>query len=470
MPDRLARAGGPLYWPIADLKQAYSKGELRPTEVLDEALERLSAINPKLNAFIGVTEALARSQADAADQAYRAGTAGPLAGIPVSIKDTFDIAAHISTRGSLVFRNNRAAGDSGAVARLRAAGAVFVGKTNTAEFGQSATTDNRLGDECVNPWDTARTPGGSSGGGAASVAAGIVTAALAADGGGSIRIPAAFCGLFGIKPTFGACKDEGGFRAMSDFCCPGPLAWRVADAREVLEVLSETPLPRRASVRPLRIAWCPSPDDRPVNPGVAAVVAGAVRTLEDLGHRVTPTKLPLDGWAEAFGPLVLEEEGRERGHLLREQGDLLTRYEASSLEAALRLTPQALAAAREHLGRFRARIHALFENVDVIATPTTAVTAFPIGQRPKTVDGKAVDWLWGAFPFTAPYNVAQTPAVSIPCGFHDGLPVGLQLVGALGRDLALLNLSEELEQAFALDRSRVVRMWSRQSPATKVSA
>jgi Asp-tRNA(Asn)/Glu-tRNA(Gln) amidotransferase A subunit family amidase len=463
MPE--SRSLHPLYWPIAALRAAYARGELSPAQVLEDALARLTTFNPRLNAFLCTLEQLAGKQAISAGKAYRNGTAGPLAGIPISIKDTFDISGAVSTRGSLVYRAHVAQADSGAVRRLRAAGALFVGKTNTAEFGQSATTDNRLGGDCRNPWNVSRTPGGSSGGAAASVAAGIVTAALGADGGGSIRIPAAFTGLVGIKPTYGLCRDEGGFPAMSDFCCPGPLAWRVADARIMLSVLSERQLTRSKMKAPLRVAWCPRPEGRPVDPGLAGVVASAARQLSALGHEVEEVDVPVAGWKEAFGPLVLEEEGRLRGHLLRDCRDMLTGYEAAALDAAASLDVSSVMDAREQCRIFQARIDAFLTRYDVIATPTTAVTAFPVGERPRMIAGEPVDALWGAFPFTAAFNVAGTPAASIPCGFIDGLPAGLQLVCARGRDALLLDIAEALEECLHIDVSTIQRRFASERAA-----
>jgi Asp-tRNA(Asn)/Glu-tRNA(Gln) amidotransferase A subunit family amidase len=454
--------GNPLYWPITALRQAYASGKLSPEDVLRSAYARLKVYNPELHAFLCTLEDLAFEQAAAARKAYRDGVAEPLAGIPISIKDTFDVAGAVSTRGSLIYRSNVATLDSGAVRRLRAAGAVFVGKTNTAEFGQSATTDNRLGEECRNPWDLNCTPGGSTGGGAASVAAGIVVAALGADGGGSLRIPAAFSGLVGFKPTFGLVQDEGGFRAMSDFCCAGPLAWRVADAREMLSVLAERSLVRGVVKGPLRVAWCPRPEGRPVDPELSLQAAAAARKLASLGYELEESPLPIAGWNNVFGPLVLEEEGRLRGHLLTSHRDSLTDYERATLEAAAELDAGTVEAARQDFRAFQMRMDAFFETYDLIVTPTTSVPAFRVGQRPQSIAGERVDSLWGAFPFTAAFNVAGTPGASIPCGFVRGMPVGLQLVCGRGRDAELLNIAEDLEEALAIDLSTVIGRFSEQ--------
>ena len=467
MPD--PRAQHPLYWPIAALHAAYAKGELSPEAVLRDSLARLNAFNPRLHAFLCTLEKTATAQAQAAARAYREGTAGPLAGIPLSIKDTFDVAGAVSTRGSLAYRDHVAQADSGAVRRLRAAGAVFVGKTNTAEFGQSATTDNRLGEDARNPWNLNCTPGGSTGGGAASVAGGIVTAALGADGGGSLRIPAAFTGIVGFKPTFAACADENGFPAMSNFCCPGPLVWRIADARAMLSVLAERSYARGTSKRPLRVGWCLRPQGRPVDPGVAAAASAAVRKLADLGHNVEEAELPIDGWDDIFGPLVLEEEGRLRGHLLASHRDQLSEYERTSLEAAANLKGDVVAAARNKLGAFQVRMDDFFANWDLIVTPTTAVPSFRVGERPQRIAGERVDLLWGAFPFTAAFNVAGTPGTSIPCGLASGLPVGLQLICARGRDGSLLDIAEDLEEALTFDAAPVIARFSEQRRAETVS-
>lgn len=320
----------------------------------------------------------------------------------------------------------------GAVRRLREAGAVFVGKTNTPEFGQSATTENLLGDGCRNPWNPSRTAGGSSGGGAVSVAVGMASLALASDGGGSIRIPAAFCGLFGIKPTFGLVEDEDGFLGMTDFACPGPVARRVADARIFLAVLARARFARRHIEKTLRVAWCPRPEGRPVDRRVSALTLAAAETLASLGHEMEEVELPVDGWQEIFRILVLADEWRFRGELYATAADRLTDYERKTLEAAEPLAPAQIAEARQALGEYRARFADFFEAYDLIVTPTTATVTFPLGRRPRTIAGEAVDRLWGAFPFTPMFNVAGCPAASVPCGLVEGLPAGIQLIAPAG--------------------------------------
>jgi Asp-tRNA(Asn)/Glu-tRNA(Gln) amidotransferase A subunit family amidase len=445
---------------VAELGSGYRAGTYTPVEVTEAILERIDGLDGHLHSFIEVTSDLALAQAAEAGRRIAAGESAPLLGIPVSIKDAFHIEGVVTTLGSLVHRNHVAKADSGVVRRLRAAGAVFIGKTNTAEFGQSATTDNLLGPDTANPWDLGRTPGGSSGGAASSVAAGLATVAVGSDGGGSVRIPAAFTGLFGVKPSPGVCLDEKGFRAMTDFVSPGPLARSVADARVVLGVLADRRYRRGSPPRRLRIAYTPRPEGRPVDPDVVKALEEAAKTLETLGHHVIETDLPLCGWQDVFGPLVLDDEHRERGHLLAHQPDSLTRYERSSLRAALALDPAAVQRAEALLPAYRRHVDELFAQYDLLLTPTVAVPAFELGQRPDAIDGEPVEQLWGAFPFAVPFNVAGVPAASVPCGFAAGLPVGAQLVSPTGTEEFLLNVSEQLEQAVRFDHSAMPGRWA----------
>ena len=449
----------PLFWPASRLLRAYERRDLSPVEVMRHALERIAAYNDHLGAYLAVAEAPALGQAAAAERDYAAGRLRPLLGVPVSVKDLFDVQGLPTTLGSLASSRDAAAADSGAVRRLRAAGAVLLGKTNTSEFGQSATTENLLGPPARNPWDLRRTAGGSSGGAAASVAAGLASVALGSDGGGSIRIPAAFCGLVGIKPTVGLCRDEGGFRGMSDFACPGPLARTVPDARLLLEALADRRFPRDRVPRPLRIAWCPTLEGRPVDARVRELTEGALERLLGLGHRLVEGEPPVAGWMDVFRTLVLAEEWEQRGDLLGPGSPMLTDFEARTLIAGSRVTAAEKESAARQLAAFRARFRAFFEGCDLLVLPATAVPAFAVGERPKLIANHAVDWLWGAFPFTPMFNVAGAPAATLPCGLVDGLPVGLQLVAAPAADQLLLDVCEELEQQLEAPGQAVADAW-----------
>lgn len=451
---------------VAQLGAAYRCRELSPVEVAGAFLDRIQEVNPQLHAFVTVTSDAALEQAANAERRFAGdGPTSALTGIPVALKDAFHVAGVKTTLGSLVYRDQVSKSDSGVVRRLRAAGSVFTGKTNTAEFGQSATSANRLGPDTGNPWDVGRTPGGSSGGSASAVAARLSAVAVGSDGGGSIRIPAAFCGVFGLKTSLGLCPDEKGFRAMTDFVGPGPMTSTVADARPLLSVLAGRDY-ARTIVPKLRVAYCPRPEGRPVAPGIAQAVESVARYFEALGHEVVQTELPLEGWNDVFGPLVLEDEHRERGHLLADHADQLTRYERSSLRAALAMDPAAVALAHDLLPQYRQRIAAFFTNYDVVLTPATALPPFGLAERPTHVDGHKVDPLWGPYPFAVPFNVAGVAAASVPCGFADGLPVGAQLAVAAGAEQLLLDISEDLEEAIGFDRMAVVSRWGRAKAPT----
>ena len=442
---------GTLDLTVAELSRAYRQRSLSPRDVAEEALLRIERLDVQLHAFTTLTPHLLLEQADAAEQRLHGGEEGPLLGVPVSIKDVFDVEGVRSTFGSLVYRDNIAVRDCGAVVRLRAAGALFTGKTNTPEFAQSATCENRLGPDTANPWDQRRTPGGSSGGAAVSVAAGMATVALGSDGGGSLRIPAAFTGLVGMKPSTGVCPDEGGFVSMADFSTPGPLARSVDDVRRVLGILADTPFGRGRVPRTLRIGWCARPEGRPVAMEVSRGTAGAVAVLEAMGHHVDEVEVPVRGWYDIFGPFVLDTEHRSRGHLLESHASELTSYERNTLEAARRQAQRNRGLPRDALRAYRYQMARFFDDIDIAVTPATAVQPFAIGCRPTTVEGVPIDTLWGPFPFTAPFNVAGVPALSLPCAIANRLPVGVQLVAARGHDALLLDAAEALEEALALD-------------------
>ena len=451
----------PVFWPIKDLIAAFVSKELSPVEVTNSTLDRIAAFDGELHSYLSVTAEQARGQAKAAAEQYRlgAGPFAPLLGVPLSIKDLFDISGETTTLGSLAYGQEVAETDSTPVALLRTAGAAFLGKSNTAEFGQSATTDNLLGPDCGNPWDPSRTSGGSSGGAASSVGAGLASAALGSDGGGSIRIPAALCGLFGLKPTFERAPADASFHAMTEFVGSGPITRTVADARVLLEVLLSRPFKTPTDKVIRRIAWCPAPENHVIDPEVRAAATKAVKMLEAHGHVVEEVSLPLDGWTEAFGPLVLADEWRYRRHLLEEYKDQLTTFVRKSIEAGAAVTEEEIDAALRLKQEIGGRVAALFSDYDIIVTPTTACSAFPLGARPAEIDGKKIHSLWGPFPFTAPFNVSGSPAASVPVGLVGGMPVGLQVVGAHHREDIVLDVCEEIEQGITFPGTEMAKRW-----------
>ncbi len=465
------------FWPVEKQVSSFAAGEISPVELTEALLARIGAFDAPLHSYLAVTPELALAQAREAEARYRresgAAPLPPLLGVAVSIKDLFDVAGVRTTLGCRLSQGGPAQADSAVVTRLRRAGAVFLGKTNTAEFGQSATTENRLGPGCANPWNPQRTAGGSSGGAAASVAAGLASTALGSDGGGSIRIPAAMCGLFGLKPTINSVPDDGPFRAMTDFSCPGPIVRRVADARRFLHAILNHDVGTRDTTARFRIGWCAAPGDRPIDPAVQAVTDSACSLLGELGHEVKPISLSFDGWMDAFGPLVLADEWRLRRHLLDKHVSELTDYARRAIAAGGRVTPDDLQTARARKDEFRRRLKSVFDDHHLIVTPSTACAAFPIGTRPRRIDGHPVDPLWGPFPFTAPINVSGSPAASVPVGLADGLPVGLQVIGPWHSERALLDACEQLEEAVGFPSGEMPRRYAMplgqlSSPAPKV--
>ncbi len=460
MPDPKPQIESPLFWPVEKLISAYRARELSPVDVLREAQARADAFDGEMNIYVTRMDDLAEQQARDAEAAYKDGTAKPLSGVPVSIKDAFQVKGYLTTYGSLKYRDHISKIDTGVSARLRASGAMMMGKTNTAEFGQSATTDNLLGPDTTNAWNTKHTSGGSSGGAVSSVAAGLVSIAIGSDGGGSIRIPAGFSGVFGMKPSFGLVKDEGGGGAMDAFVCPGPLARTVDDARHLLNVLAERDFRRASPRHPLKIAVCAQPEGRPVDAGVLKNFHDVLQVLQATGHDLIDVDLPVQGWKQVFGPLVLADELRERGHYLDQDLAELSDYERITLLAARKINQSSVEHARELMTEYRQRFDDYLAGYDAVLTPTNSVPAFELGNRPTEIAGQRVSELWGAFPFTAPFNVAGVPAASLPCGLVDGLPVGLQVIMKQGRDGALLDLCEEFETALQFDNTAMKERWS----------
>jgi Asp-tRNA(Asn)/Glu-tRNA(Gln) amidotransferase A subunit family amidase len=432
---------------VRQLRDAYRRRSLSPVEVVQALLDRIEEDEPSLGAFITPTPGLALKLAREAERAYRGGSGDrPLLGVPVSVKDVFPVRGERTTFGSLVFKDFVTRYDCGVVRRLREAGAVIVGKTNTPEFGLSATTENRIVGPARNPWDSQLTAGGSSGGAAASVGGQLATVGVGSDGGGSIRIPAAFCGLVGVKPTQGLCRNERGFQGMV-FSCPGVISRDVGDARDMLEVLAGRRYETKAS-GVMRLAFDARPGGLPVDPGVGRALSKAVAQLEDRGHRVERVEAPVDNWRPPFTTLVLAQEWRQRGTLLRLHRELLTDHTVRTLEAGSKVTSRSIKEARAAAQSYSVNLDTFLMEYDALILPVTAVTAFAVGQRPRMIDGTPVDTLWGPFPFTAAANLAGVPAISVPCGLVGGLPAALQLVGRRGSEERLLNLAEECYDAW----------------------
>ncbi|QGN58828.1 amidase [Nostocoides sp. HKS02] len=454
--------------------------DVSAVEVSEAFLRRIDAENPRVNAFTTVTHDLALETARRLDARAASGQPlGVLHGLPVAIKDLFDLRAGVrSTFGSVPLRNHVPQQTALYVQRLEDAGAVIVGKTNAPEFGHKGVTDNLVSGPTRNPFDLSRNAGGSSGGAAAAVAAGMVPLAQGTDGGGSVRIPASWCGVYGIKPSFGRVADVSrpdAFISSSPFVSVGPLARGVADAALMLAAMAgphaRDPFSLPASMTNLadvargglhgkRVAFSPDLGGFPVDPAVSATIKASLIVLEQAGAVVEEIafKLPADQlelaalWNRLMGVLYSDsfEAVKQWGTdiLADHLQDLTPAFRTMVVAAQSRTAMEARADERLRTTVLDAVEDAL-EGYDFLVSPTLAVTA--VANRddghttgPSTVEGVQVDPSIG-WCLTYPFNFTGHPAASVPAGFVDGLPVGLQIVGHRHDDAGVLAASAAFE-------------------------
>jgi aspartyl-tRNA(Asn)/glutamyl-tRNA(Gln) amidotransferase subunit A len=456
-----AMTDDPALLPAATLIKLYREGALSPVEATLAALKRIEQHNEALNAFCLVDGEAALEAALRSEERWRIkAPRGRLDGVPVSIKDL------VLTRGWPTRRGSKAIDpeqpwdeDAPAVARLREHGAVLLGKTTTPEFGWKGVTDSPLTGITRNPWDPARTPGGSSGGAAAAVATGMGALAVGTDGGGSIRIPAGFTGIFGLKPSFGRVPAYplSPFGTLSHL---GPMTRTVEDAALMLTVLAE-PDPRDwyalpadgtdytngldGGVADLRIAFSPTLGGHRVDPEIAALVAAAARSFAELGAAVEEAEPELPDCAAAFRTHWYAGAANLLSGFTEDQKALmdpsLVEIAAEGAGYAL-LDYLAAVRTREAVGVAMNRFH---QRYDLLLTPSLPIPAFEAGleQPPDDDRGRWVDWT----PFTYPFNLSRQPAASVPCGLTGvGLPAGLQIVGPLHADALVLRAARAYER------------------------
>jgi len=451
------------FTPAYQLRELIKQKKLSPVELLNAIFRRMDEINPKLNAYLTLTQEEACQTAREAEKAVSAGDKlGPLHGIPVSIKDLVETKGIRTTFGSLALRDHIPQTEDGTmIKRLRQAGAIIIGKTNTPECGLAAHTENRLA-KTRNPWNTARTPGGSSGGASAAVAAGISPLAQGSDGGGSIRIPSGLSGVFGIKPTYGRVPVDIHDWGVSHVSCWGPITRNVRDAALMLNVMAgsdgidytciRTPHPDYLKaldekLGTLRIAY--SPDlgyGVRVDPVVSNAVEQAVKVFENLGHSVEKATPKVSPPFELWDINASTRYFIPYRFLLEEHPDEITDYVKTYLEVARDATGIEVAKSWIEVEKIRAAMLDFFQEYDLLLAPTTAVPAVNIGQRDKSLGKGGIDWAF--CPFTATFNFSRNPAASIPCGFSpDGLPIGLQIIGRLEDEVTVFCASAAFEQA-----------------------
>jgi aspartyl-tRNA(Asn)/glutamyl-tRNA(Gln) amidotransferase subunit A len=445
--------------------------EVSSLDVTRAYLKRIERLNPRLNAYISVTAELAEAQARAADHEIGAGVyRGPLHGVPVGIKDLFDVEGVPTTFGSKILEDSVARGDAAVVARLKHAGAVVLGKHNLHEFAFGITSENPHFGAVRNPWNLARIPGGSSGGTASAVAAGLCAAGIGSDTGASIRAPASFCGVVGLKPTYGRVSRRGALPLAWSLDHAGPLARSVADCALMLQAIAgydaddpgsaDTPVPTfaealDAGVNGLRVGLPREYFFDVVEPDVDRLVRDALRVLEDLGARVEEVSVPHAAHAQVAGNLIMSTEAAAwHARWLRERpqdygADVLARIRGGQLVRAVDYL-----ASQQLRTLLQDDFRRAFERVDVLVAPTVPLVAPPIGHTQTPYGPLNVAPRGIANRATVPCNLTGMPAISVPCGFSDGLPVGLQIMGAAFDEARVLRVAAAYESATPWRASR----------------
>ncbi|WP_207461628.1 amidase [Azospirillum sp. SYSU D00513] len=448
---------------IAALQRAYRARALSPVELISSVLEGIARADPGLNGFLTVAGESALAAARRAEGLLASGgPLPPLFGVPLAVKDAEVTAGIRTTFGSRVFADHVPAENTIHVQRLIDAGAIIVGKTNTPEFTLLGETCNALGPDCRNPADPSRTTGGSSGGSAAAVAAGLVPLATGTDTAGSITIPAAFCGVFGLKPTHRRIPVWPNWDDWPLLYDVGPITRTVEDAALALTVAAgfdardpyclRGPVPDfiaalEAPPRRLRIAWTPTIAGQPVESACADVVAKLAETFSRLGHevvRAAPDVEPAGAIAEDIGAV---EEHRARGHLLAKR-DLLHPETAALLDLGRAMDPARYAEALVRRQLVVRRFELFFDEHDLLLAPATACPAFPLRQPPAVIGGRPVqpDWV-GFAPFNMYASLAGSPVASLPVGKDAGLPLGVLVFGPSGADTLVLQAAEAARRA-----------------------
>ncbi|MBL26662.1 MAG: amidase [Rhodospirillaceae bacterium] len=442
-------AGALARLPATALIEGYAKGDFTPSEVIEDVIAALEVVDARCNVVVTPMYEQARTAAREATEAWRNGTAtGSLAGVPVSVKDLVFVKDVPAAAGAPTLKDFVPAEDAAIVSALRAAGAVLTCKTTTCEAGYKLTADSPLSGVTRNPWRLDRTSGGSSGGAAAGVAAGAGPLAVGTDAVGSIRVPSSFCGVFGIKPTFGLVPRAPGFFPPSwgSLAHTGPIGRTVADVALMLEVMagydsrdavSLPQPPRRFMDAPddlsgVRIAFSPDFGYAAIDPEVRSAFETAVVTLAGLGAEMIddrPTIEP-DILEQILKPIGYTEQasavnGRPEAELALSEPEFVAVVKSGRVYRGTDYMD-----ATHRRAQLRKAFHGLFQRVDALVTPTVAVTAFAAGTiGVDEIDGVAVDRHLGWSPFSWPINLAGLPAASIPCGFDsNGLPIGLQVV------------------------------------------
>jgi len=458
---------------IADLAPLLQSRQISPVELTEAYLERIERIDGALNSYIRVMTDEARAAARAAETEITQGNyRGPLHGVPLGIKDLFDVAGVPNTMGAKILRDNVPAKDATLVERLKQAGAIILGKHNLHEFAFGITSENPHFGAVHNPWQLDRVPGGSSGGTAAAIAAGLCAAGMGSDTGASIRAPASWCGIVGLKPTYGRVSRAGGLPLAWSLDHPGPLARSVADCALLLQAIagpdprdpatSQEPVPDYSTelslgVKGLRVGVPRDHFFELVEPDVERLVREAIATLEGLGAEVHEVALPHATHAQAAGNVLMSVEAATwHERWLRERPDDYGRDVLQRIRGGLLVRATEYVHAQQLRTLVQADYARAFEEVDVVLGPTVPLVAPEIG---KTFDaGGSFNMAPRAIAnrLTVPCNLTGMPALSVPCGFSEGLPVGLQVMGPAFAEALVLRVGAAYEAATDWSRQPIL--------------
>jgi aspartyl-tRNA(Asn)/glutamyl-tRNA(Gln) amidotransferase subunit A len=455
------------FTPAVQLAGLIRRKELSPVEVADAFLQRIDALNPKLNAYVTLYPERTRAAAKQAGRALAAGSDAPLLGVPFSIKDLAWQKGVRTTFGSRACESFVPDEDDPIVARMLAAGGVPLGKTNTPEFGWLAITDNEVFGVTHNPWRLGYTPSGSSGGAAAACAAGLSPISLGSDGGGSIRHPASFCGVFGIKPTFGVVPKNHRSDGWFSLSHQGPITRTVADGALAMDVLAgfeprdlfSAPLPPQRfaaeldrDLNGLRVAYTPDFGTAQVDPVVRRAFEVALPAFEEFGCELTAASPDMREAREIFKWVMFGElVGADLKHFRPDGTSDLSPPLHQFVSKRKDILVRDYMTGMEKRRMMAARVQEFFREYDLLLTPTMAIPPFrhpkDLGEYPHTVNGVEVG-SQGWHPFTFPFNLTTNPAATVPCGFtDDGLPLGLQIVGRRFEDLLVVQAAAAFEGA-----------------------
>lgn len=452
------------FLPAYKMAEAIKKKEISPVDLVKVILARIEKINPQVNAYATVVPDLAMARAKEAEEAVRQGIElGPLHGIPFSVKDLTVTAGIRTTFGSRIYANYIPDEDALIVRRLKAAGAIILGKTNTPEFGAGANTYNSLFGVTRNPWKLSHTCGGSSGGAAVALACGLGPLATGSDLGGSLRIPAAFCGVVGFRTSPGIIPIYPRLLAWDTLALEGPMARNVKDTALMLSVMAgqddrcpiSLPVEKKdfltavenLEIKGLKIAWSPDLKITPVDKEVSSIAEAAAYRFAELGCIITRDQPDYGGLREVIQVTRAWRLATLYGEALKQWRGQMNPNLVANIEEGLRLTADQIRRAEKKRTLLYQRVYQFFEKYDLLITPTVAIPPFPVEvPYPEEINGipmaTYIDW----FLLTYAISITGNPAISIPCGFTAaGLPVGLQIVGRRLAEATVLKAAAAFE-------------------------